>query len=67
MRSNLVPALAVLGLAGTLGTAHAAPIVATSTLIWNAPTPGDPSGTGPERKALPAAFPVSGKSDHDTG
>ncbi|MGH7059917.1 MAG: PEP-CTERM sorting domain-containing protein [Stellaceae bacterium] len=49
----LLPALAVLGLAGTLGTANAAPIVATSTLIWNAMTPGDPSGTGPEQKALP--------------
>jgi hypothetical protein len=64
---RLLLAVTALGLAGTIGTANAAPVggagtgtTVNSLAIWNALTPGDPLGIGNSQKALPAAFPIFG-------
>src|SRR6516165_5599521 len=58
---RLLLASAVLGLAGSIGTANADPAVsvplqASSLTIWSGPTTGDPlDGTGFRQQGLPSA------------
>ena len=56
---RLILGSALLGIAGALGSADAAPISATSTALWNALTPGATS-TSNSQNGLPAAFPALG-------
>ena len=51
---RLLLASAVLGLAGTIGTANAVPISASSVTIWTGDTPGDVS-TSVRQQGLPTA------------
>jgi hypothetical protein len=57
----LLLATAVLGFAGTIGNANAAPILGTSVTIWSADTPNNVS-TSPLQQGLPTAttFPPAG-------
>src|SRR5215471_5883189 len=56
---RLLLASAVLGLAGTIGTANAAPITSDTVTIWNAPTPGATS-TSISQQGLPTAVGLFG-------
>jgi hypothetical protein len=51
---HLLLAATVLGLAGTIGTANAAPLTSDSIAIWNALTPSSGSGS-PGQQGLPNA------------
>jgi len=56
---RLLIASAVLGLAGTIGTANAAPITSSTVTIWNAATPGATS-TSISQQGLPTAVGLFG-------